>query len=145
MSNVNAAVTMALSKCIKDTAAASARKDLTVGEIEIDTVVRIKGTLKVGADYERTPTVSVPLIETMALLLHNSGFTREKSKSMLIAAMQGALSETGKGQGAIAEAYKEIIAEASKHVTDTLAALPKVTVRGAVTTKLEVEYLPAES
>jgi hypothetical protein len=55
------------------------------GAYEIDTVVtlEIKGSLKKGNPTLATPTVEIPLISTMALLLKKMGFQREKAAEIL--------------------------------------------------------------
>jgi len=58
---------------------------IPVGAYQIDTVVtlEIKGSLKKGQSTLATPTVEIPLIATMALLLKKMGFQREKAAEIL--------------------------------------------------------------
>lgn len=60
-------------------------KVIPAGAYQIDTVVTlaIKGSLKKGQSTLATPTVEIPLIATMALLLKKMGFQREKAAEIL--------------------------------------------------------------
>lgn len=73
--------TLALSKIIKDKNKdiRSSRKQLSPGEYDVDTTIRVKGTVKVGEDYERKATASLLNSEFFMLVLKNSGVTRESA------------------------------------------------------------------
>lgn len=130
---MNDVVTVALGKALEKTAKGIA---IPAGEHAIDTTLtlRIRGTVKKSEDGEYTPTVDIPLLATMALLLEKSGFQRERSKELLIDAMQEALA----GGEVVAERVKDIEA-AMVHVREVTAALPKKTRTGA--TKVAVEII----
>ena len=114
---------------------------LPVGVHSVDTVVRIKGTIKVGEDYERTPTVSVPLKETLALFIAYSGITRKAATDALVKAMNDALANSDKGAGALKDSLA-VVDETMETVSKSvLSKLKKVPCNGSVTTKLTVESM----
>lgn len=112
---------------------------LAVGEHAIDTTVtlKIRGTVKKGADNDYTPTVDIPLLSTMALLLEKSGFQREHSKGLLIEAMQEALALNVEADEVVAERVKDIEA-AMEHVREVTGNLPKKTRSGPTNVAVEI-------
>lgn len=93
----------------------------------------VTGQVNVSEDSERTPTVSVPLLPTLALFMRYSGCTGPASLAALERAMREAL-EAGTDSGeAIAEVADIEAAEA--RVVDAMQALPKVPKKGAVTVR----------
>jgi hypothetical protein len=133
-----AANSIALSKLA---AAAGARGVLTPGQYAVDTTVRVTGTVKVGADYDTAPTVSIPLKETLALFIHRCGVTREAAIVALREAMAEAIAVDGKGQGALSETMPIVNETMARVESDIIAHLPRQNRKGAVTTKLNVEEL----
>lgn len=121
-------------KLTKDTKALR----LAPGVHDIDTTlaVRIKGQVTKGADVNYTPTVDIPLIPTLALVLEKAGFMRERAKELLIEAMTEALELGEKGEDFVAEKTKDVDA-AIQHVSDITSQLPKKTKQGA--TKVEID------
>jgi hypothetical protein len=87
-------------------------------------------------DTDKTPTVSIPMKEVLALFIARSGCTREHSLALLRECMTDALRDGVKGAGAVAAAA-DIAAEHKKAVAEMLRDLPRTFVAGAV--KADVE------
>lgn len=133
---MNDVVTIALGKALEK---AGKQIKLPAGEHAVDTTLtlRVRGTVKKGQDHEYTPTVDIPLLATMALLLEKSGFQRERSKELLIDAMREALDADVEGDEVVAERVKDIEA-AMVHVREVTAALPKKTKAGPTNVAVEI-------
>lgn len=115
---------------------------LAPGDHQIDETVtlRITGRVRKGEDNEFTPTVEIPMLATMALLLEKSGFQRERSKALLIEAMQEALDAqvVGNEKSAIIAERVNDIQTAMEHVQEITAALPKKMRSGTTTMVVEL-------
>lgn len=133
---MNDLVTMALAKTFEKQAKAI---KIPAGEYAIDTTltISVKGTVKKLDDHLFTPTVDIPLLTTMALLLEKSGFQRELSKDLLIEAMQEALAMNVEASEVVAERVKDIEA-AMLHVQEVTAALPKRPRSGATYVTVQI-------
>jgi hypothetical protein len=107
-----------------------------VHNVDETVVIKLQGTITKGAQVTYTPTVDIPMLTTLALVLEKSGFQRERSKALLVEAMTEALTIGDKGSEHVAERVKDIEA-AMGHVREVTDALPKKTKQGA--TKVEVE------
>jgi hypothetical protein len=107
-----------------------------VHNVDETVVIKLQGTITKGAQVTYTPTVDIPMLTTLALVLEKSGFQRERSKALLVEAMTEALTIGDKGSEHVAERVKDIEA-AMGHVREVTEALPKKTKQGA--TKVEVE------
>lgn len=128
---------VALSKAIKaDTGI------IPVGTHLVDKIIRIhlKGEIKKGQDSEYTPTMEIPIIPTLALVLEKMGFMREKAIQLLTSAMKEAISNNSDSEKAIQERTKDI-EEAMSHVRKITAALPKKVRSGATTAKVVMNVL----
>jgi hypothetical protein len=112
----------------------------TPGVHDIDTTItlRVKGTVKKGEDSDYTPTVDIPLLPTLALVMEKAGFMRELAKKLLVEAMTEALELSAKGEELVADRVKNID-EAMAHVREVTKALPKKTKSGATSVKVTVE------
>jgi hypothetical protein len=111
--------------------AKAARGDLAPGTYELDEVVevRVKGTLKVGEDYEQCNTGKVPMYETLARALHTAGVTGPAALKAIEKAMREALESGGPVEGlADTDAIKAIEAQ----VRERFATLPKKAMAGKV-------------
>jgi len=119
--------------------------DLPVGQVTVDEVVtlHVKATVKRNRDGEYTPTVSIPLKATLALLLARMGFQRERASELLVEAMRDALNGDRLGEDTISERMADVDA-AMARVTAITSALPKETRKGAVTVKGSVEVVEPE-
>jgi len=112
----------------------------TTGNHDIDQTItwRVVGTISKKADYPSTPTVDIPLLATLALVLEKSGFMRDKSSAILVEAMTEALKLGEKGADHITERVKDIEA-AMKKVREVTQALPKKNKSGPTTVKVTIE------
>ena len=115
------------------------------GKHEVDFIARITGSVNVAADTERTPTVSIPMKEVLAIFIQRSGVTREASVKLLKEAMTEALKDGGtKGTGAI-DAAADIEMASKDIVAEVTSALPKTPVKGRVTSSLTISHIePAQ-
>lgn len=134
---MNNATIIALAKVVGTKETAAARNGLSIGRHEVDFMVRVRGTMNVGEDTEKTPTVSIPMKETLALFIRYCGITREAAMAILERAMTDALEQGPQGTGAVAEALPIIEETMAAIVNPMLARLPKTPVKGAVRTSLE--------
>jgi len=130
----------ALNNLVAAKAAKAARDEVNPGEHAVDFTVRVTGTVKVLADTEKTPTVSIPVKEVLALFVQRSGCTREHSLALLRECLTDALSASTEGKGAI-EGAIDLDAEFKAAVADLTASLPKTPVKGAVKASLAVEVV----
>ena len=119
--------------------------DLESGRHFFDEVltVRVSGTVEKQAEQLVAPTVSIPLILTLALFWEKSGVTRDRALRMLREAITEAMAN-GKGKDEQIEARMKDVEKAVAAVkTDLISKLPKAKRSGRVITKeLEVEVLP---
>ena len=131
----NAALLTAIAKSIE-------LSPLPVGRHEVKGQVtfQVDGVVIKGADVEYTPTVDIPMLATLALVLEKSGITREHSKKLLVEAMQEAIVLNQKGSETVAERLKDI-ETAMVEVREVTAALPKKTRSGATKVQAKVEVV----
>jgi len=122
------ALTKALSKLEVEKIPAGKHKiDLTV-------TLRLTGSLTKKEDQDFTPTVSIPLKQALALVLHYAGVTREAAKSILVQAMTESLN----GENTSIGDYLQDIDAAMAHVQSVTEALPQQTRSGATLTNLNL-------
>jgi len=134
---MDATTLLALERVTKQAAkAAKAREEVAAGDYKFDTVLtfNLKGELRVAEDFEWTPTVSIPIKETLALFMRYCGATREAAMAGLMRAMKEAHELEEKGETCIAELAD--LKEMEKQVVESLGQLPKELKKGAVTGKL---------
>ena len=112
------------------------------GSHEIDEMVilRIKGSVVKSEDVLYTPTVEIPLLPTLAIVLEKAGFQRENAKKLIQEAMVEAINNAEKAEDYLAERLKDI-ETAMSHVKEITAALPKKTKSGATRVQVEVEQV----
>ena len=116
----------AIARCL---AGMDAAKTLEPGTYEVDTtvLVRLSATVKKSRDTEATPTTSIPLIPTVALLLEKCGFRRNKVATLLRDAMIEALElNSGTASECIQERMKDVEAAVVRVKKEVTSALPKV-------------------
>lgn len=115
---------------------------LTPGRHEVHGRVtfEVNGVIVKSNDSEYTPTVDIPLLATLALVLEKSGVTRENSKKLLIEAMQEAIVFGQSGSGAVSERVRDI-ETAMAEVRQVTAALPKKTRSGQTRVQAEVKVV----
>jgi hypothetical protein len=105
--------------------------------------VRISGTVERQVDQLVAPTVSIPLILTLALFWEKCGLAQDHALQMFKEAITEAMTN-GKGKDEQIEAHMMDVERAVAAVKkDLIAKLPKAKRSGRVITKdLEVEVLP---
>lgn len=130
------AVIVALAKWFKN---AAENIVLPVGVHPIDTelTLTVKGAVEKFEDQQYTPTVDIPLLPTLALLLEKAGFQRERAKELLIDAMTDALNNGVEANEDIEDRIKDVHA-AMQHVRQVTQALPKKTRSGRTTVAVAV-------
>lgn len=135
----NDATILALSKLIADKQAKDARSKLGPGHHDIDLTVRIKGSMSIGEDYEKAPTVSIPLLAVLALFAKRAGVTKESSLNLIRECMVEALSTANKGADVLAAEVEGLEIMVKEIQQEVIAKLPKTISKGVVKTKLEVK------
>lgn len=96
----------------------------------------VSGTISKGQDVEFAPTVAIPLLPTLALVLEKAGFMREHAATLLVSAMTEALELENQGEQAIKDRCK-LVDEAMTRVRAVVGSLPKKTRTGP--TKVDVQ------
>jgi hypothetical protein len=139
---------IALSKALTKAAIDNARDQLGVGVHNVDFTVNVKGTLKVGDDYDVAPTVSIPLKQAMAAIIVYAGLhTSEAALASIADALYDQLENTGGKSGdAIKQAIPMVDAALAIVEQRLIAKLPRQYRRGVVTPRLQVtEVVPEEA
>ena len=116
--------------------------DLPVGNVEVDKVVtlHVKAGITRRKDGEYTPTVSVPLKATMALLLARMGFQRDVASKLLVEVMTEALKADKLADEGIVNLLADVDA-AMEMVQEITDALPKERRKGATVVSGSVEVV----
>jgi hypothetical protein len=130
--------TVAVAKVVKAPTVKVASNDLTVGEHYIDTYVHLKGTIKKAEDEMADATVSLSVLETLALALKFSGVTGDNAKKVIRETITTALTADSTSKGALTEQYDWLEDEVKALKKDVISKLPKIPKSGKVTTKLTV-------
>lgn len=119
--------------------------DLEPGHYDMDEtlVVRITGSVEKHGDQMVAPTVSIPLITTLALFWEKAGIARDHALALLREAILEAMAD-GADKDERIKARMEDVAKAVEAVKKGLiATLPKQKRAGRIVTKdMEVEILP---
>ena len=119
--------------------------NLDAGEHYFDETltIHICGTVTKQADQMAAPTVSIPLILTLALFWEKAGIARDHALRILKEAILEAM-ENGNNKNEQIEARLKDVEKAVAAVKkDLIAKLPKQKRNGRVVTKdLEIEVLP---
>ena len=119
--------------------------DLEPGKHDFDEVlmIHIEGSVTKHADQMVAPTVSIPLILTLALFWEKCGVTRDKALDILREAITEALSSNKSKDEQIEARMNDIETAVEAVRKDLIAKLPKQKRSGRVVTKaLAVEVLP---
>ena len=121
-----------LAKCWKDEPI-----DLEPGRYFCDEVltVRVTGTVEKKDDEFIAPTVSIPLIPTLALFWEKCGVTREHALRMLREAITEAMLDGVKEDGHIQSRDKDVEAAVTAIRSELIERLPKMRRSGRVITK----------
>lgn len=107
----------------------AARAALVPGEYPVDATLRVQGTLSVGEDTDRTPTVSVPWTAVVAVLLHRMGCTREGAISVLTEILPQVVGQDG-FNAVLTEADVKSVGIAA--LASLKGVLPRTPVKGQV-------------
>ena len=111
--------------------------DLEPGRYYFDEVltVRVTGTVEKKDDDFASPTVSIPLIPTLALFWEKCGVTREHALRMLRESITEAMLDGVKEDDYIQSHIKDVDAAIKAVRTDLINQLPKMQRSGKVITK----------
>ncbi len=111
--------------------------------ISEEVVVRVRGSVEKRDDQLVAPTVSIPLITTLALFWEKSGITRDHALKMLKDAMIEAMADGVSEDGNISDRISDVTTAIAKVRKDLIDELPKMKRSGALVLKnLEVEVSP---
>jgi hypothetical protein len=121
-----------LAKCWKDEPI-----DLEPGRYFCDEVltVRVTGTVEKKEDEFIAPTVSIPLIPTLALFWEKCGVTRDHALRMLREAITEAMLDGVKEDGHIQSRVKDVEAAVTAIRSELIDRLPKMRRNGKLITK----------
>jgi hypothetical protein len=97
--------------------------------------VRVSGFVEKKDDEFAAPTVSIPLIPTLALFWEKAGITRDHALRMLREAITEAMLDGVKEDDHIQARIKDVDAAIKAVRTDLIAQLPKMQRSGKVITK----------
>jgi len=118
---------------------------LETGKHRLDEVltVRIRGTVVKKSDSMVAPTVSVPLIPTLALFWEKSGIAQNHALRMLKESILEAMANGKTTDERIETRMKDVEKAVAAVREDLLTKLPKMKRTGAVVTKgLQIDVLP---
>ena len=119
--------------------------DLQPGLTEIsgEYLVRVSGCVEKGEDSLATPTVSIPLVSTLAFCFEKLGVDRDSQVAVLRQAILEAMEAEQKEDGAI-QAKLRHVSEAVEFVKrEILQTLPKMKRQGRLDTRnLRVSFEP---
>lgn len=106
-------------------------------------IVRVCGTVEKYDDELVTPTVSVPLVPTLALFWEKAGLERDKAMTLLREAITEAMTDGEKEDRNIKERIDDVNTAIKAVRKDLLDRLPKMRRSGRIITKnLEVTLTP---
>lgn len=106
-------------------------------------VVRLTGSVEKHSDQMVNPTVSIPLVPTMALLLEKCGVNKDESLQLLREAITEAMTERVKEDTHILQCIDDVQAAISLVKKDLIDQLPKMHRTGKVDCRdLEVAVIP---
>lgn len=113
---------------------------LLPGTHTVNEIIRIsvQGEVKKGDDTEYTPTVEIPLLPTLALLLEKMGFIRGAAERMLTEAMVEAIQLNDSPTAAIEERMTHIN-EAMNRARSIVGSLPRRVRQGATKVNVTIE------
>lgn len=122
--------------------------DLEPGLTEIhgQFIVTVSGCVEKGADTDYTPTVSVPLVQTLAFCFEKLGVDRDSQVAVLREAIREALSHGDKVDEAINSRIRHVSDAVEFVKREVLQKLPRSTRQGRIDTRnlrVSVEPLAA--
>lgn len=113
------------------------KADFGVGRHEIDEVlvVRVRGSVEKHTDQLVSPTVSIPLVSTLALFWEKAGLNRDEALSLLREAITEAMDDKVNEDAAIQQRIDDVLLAISKIRTELIDQLPKMKRSGRLVTK----------
>jgi hypothetical protein len=106
-------------------------------------VVRVRGTVEKHEDQLVAPTVSIPLVPTLALFWEKCGLARDEAMALLRDAISEAMQEGVQENQRIKAQIEDVNAAIDAVRKDLIAHLPKMQRAGRVITKdLSIRVLP---
>jgi len=124
MNEITSTEMLAVNKVLKKAALDAARANMAVGTHEVNCLVRVSGSVKVGADYEKNVTASLPQKKMLLAALMLNGVCVE---AFVKRYNDGEFEDTKEQEKKLDAIWKELADETSN------------TVNGTVTTKLTLE------
>ncbi len=121
------------------------KADFGVGRHEIDEVlvVRVRGSVEKHTDQMVSPTVSIPLVSTLALFWDKAGLNRDEALSLLREAITEAMDDKVNEDAAIQKRIDDVQEAISAVRSELIDQLPKMTRSGRLVTKdLDVSVTP---
>lgn len=137
---MNATIKSLISKVWKKEAA-----DFAIGRHEIDEVlvVRVQGSVEKHSDQLVSPTVSIPLVSTLALFWDRAGLNRDEAISLLREAITEAMDDRVNEDAAIQARIDDVQEAITAIRKDLIDQLPKMKRSGRLVTKdLNVSVTP---
>ena len=119
--------------------------DFTVGRHEIDEVlvVRVRGSVEKHADQLVSPTVSIPLVSTLALFWEKAGLNRDQALSLLREAITEAMDDKVNEDSAIQSRIEDVHEAITAVRKELIDQLPKMKRSGRLVTKdLDIAVTP---
>lgn len=121
------------------------KADFGVGRHEIDEVlvVRVRGSVEKHTDQLVSPTVSIPLVSTLALFWSKAGLNRDEALSLLREAITEAMDDKVNEDAAIQKRIDDVQEAISAVRSELIDQLPKMKRSGRLVTKdLDVSVTP---
>ena len=119
--------------------------EFEVGRHTIDEVlvVRVQGSVEKHADQLVSPTVSIPLVSTLALFWEKSGLNRDEALALLREAITEAMDDRVNENAAIQQRIDDVQGALTAVRQELLDQLPKMRRAGRLITKdLDVSVTP---
>lgn len=110
------------------------KRSLEEGEYQVKACVNISGDIKKCPDYEKTPTVKIPLKKVLALFIQYCGITRDSAIDKLKKAFEKAMEEDSKVD-------LDIVESAETKVKEILKELPKQKCSGRTITNVSIDNI----
>ncbi len=113
------------------------KADFSVGRHDIDEVlvVRVRGSIEKHTDQLVSPTVSIPLVSTLALFWSKAGLNRDEALSLLREAITEAMDDRVNEDAAIQKRIDDVQEAISAVRSELIDQLPKMKRAGRLVTK----------
>lgn len=111
--------------------------DFSVGRHDIDEVlvVRVRGSVERHSDQLVSPTVSIPLVSTLALFWEKAGLNRDEALALLREAIVEAMDDKVNEDAAIQQRIDDVQEAITAIRKDLIDQLPKMKRSGRLDTK----------